>query len=199
MGGIGSGTWYRFEKKHTVEQSLALCVGDFRGRMCHGASGSFTWTRYGGWESSIGYYVASSNGIAGVGPTITLHYRRNDTESIEIPIQMQSTPANFGGVRWWFTCPLMVGDTPCQRRVGKLYLPNGARYFGCRHCHRLTYRSCQEAHQRERMMAFLDCIGDWQDGLRELLGEWMTHWKVAPLALPSTWNSVQTTCFVDTI
>jgi hypothetical protein len=28
--------------------------------------------------------------------------------------------------------------------VGKLYLPPGARYFGCRRCHELTYRSCQE-------------------------------------------------------
>lgn len=27
------------------------------------------------------------------------------------------------------------------RRVGELYLPPGARYFGCRHCHRLTYKT----------------------------------------------------------
>lgn len=170
MGGLGSGNWYRFDKKQTVEQSLTVSVRDFRGRMFPGASGSITWTRYGGWESSIGYYVTGANAIPGVGPTITLHYRRNDTESIEIPIQLQSTPAHFGGVRWWFTCPLIVGDTPCQRRVGKLHLPNGSRYFGCRTCHRLTYRSCQEAHQRERMIAFLDRVGDLEDSLRDALG-----------------------------
>jgi hypothetical protein len=37
-----------------------------------------------------------------------------------------------------------VNGRPCQRRVGKLYLPPGGRYYGCRHCHALTYTSCQE-------------------------------------------------------
>ena len=32
-----------------------------------------------------------------------------------------------------------------------LYLPPGARHFGCRLCHGLTYLSCQEAHVLERM------------------------------------------------
>ena len=44
----------------------------------------------------------------------------------------------FGGERWWFTCPLKVNDVNCNRRVGKLYLPPGANYFGCRSCHELT-------------------------------------------------------------
>jgi hypothetical protein len=35
-----------------------------------------------------------------------------------------------------------------MRRVGKLYLPPGERYFGCRCCHRLTYRSVQEHDKR---------------------------------------------------
>jgi hypothetical protein len=30
----------------------------------------------------------------------------------------------------------------------KLYLPPAARYFGCRHCHDLTYRSAQEHNKR---------------------------------------------------
>lgn len=53
---------------------------------------------------------------------------------------------HFGGVRWWFTCPLTLSGVRCYRRVGKLCLPPGAVYFGCRHCHHLTYRSCQESH-----------------------------------------------------
>jgi hypothetical protein len=32
--------------------------------------------------------------------------------------------------------------------MGKLYLPPGGRYFGCRHCYGLTYRSCQEHDKR---------------------------------------------------
>jgi hypothetical protein len=36
--------------------------------------------------------------------------------------------------------------------VEKLYLPMGARLFGCRKCHNLTYRSCQKAHFEERAL-----------------------------------------------
>src|SRR5437667_350708 len=46
----------------------------------------------------------------------------------------------FSG-RWWGRCP-------CGRRVGKLYLPAGATRFACRHCHGLTYTSCQEHDKR---------------------------------------------------
>ncbi len=61
------------------------------------------------------------------------------------------TATQFGGQRWWFTCPITINGVACNHRVGKLYLPPYAKYFGCRHCHRLSYRSCQEAHQDERM------------------------------------------------
>jgi hypothetical protein len=56
---------------------------------------------------------------------------------------LEGTAQHFGGVRWWFLCPL----AGCGRRVAKLYLPPGGRYFGCRRCHRLTYTSCQESGQ----------------------------------------------------
>jgi hypothetical protein len=46
--------------------------------------------------------------------------------------------------------PLVVGGRPCGRRVGKLHLPPHGRYFGCRHCHDLTYASCQESHKFDR-------------------------------------------------
>ncbi len=48
-----------------------------------------------------------------------------------------------------------IGDVPCERRVGKLWLPPGAIYFGCRHCYGLTYRSCQESHKRDRMVEWI--------------------------------------------
>ena len=37
--------------------------------------------------------------------------------------------------------------------MNKLYLPPQAKYFGCRKCHDLSYRSSQEAHQTERALA----------------------------------------------
>ena len=150
MGGQGSGNWYRFDKKSTVEDSLTLAMRDFRGRISHLSSGTFSWTGAGGHSPSVDYRVAW-----GDSPTINLHYRWRDSENVDIPIHLQSTPTQFGGERWWFTCPLIVGGVACNRRAGKLHLPPGARYFGCRKCHDLTYRSCQEAHQSERMVMFI--------------------------------------------
>ena len=56
---------------------------------------------------------------------------------------LTTTRPHFGGRRWWFQCPLVVNGVPCRRRCRILYKPYGSRYFGCRHCHRLTYRSRQ--------------------------------------------------------
>lgn len=142
MGGAGSGNWYRWNKKSTVEESLALSIREFRGRLYPRAAGTFAWTWTSGSKSSVGYFV-----IWGDVPTIMLDYRWRVTEDVQIPIRLQTTPTQFGGRRRWFTCPLIVNGVACKHRVGKLYLPPGARYFGCRTCHRLTYRSCQEAHQ----------------------------------------------------
>jgi len=103
------------------------------------------------WPGSVGYTVA----VGPDGPDVTLYYHRGDEEDIRLPIRLQATRPALGGRRWWFTCPLIADGVPCCRRVGKLYLPPGGRYFGCRHCHRLAYRSLQEAHQTERAFAVL--------------------------------------------
>ena len=151
MGGIGSGDWYRFVKKTTVEGSLSIGIGDFRKRIYRHSAGTFTWTWAGRNKSSIGYFVT----MTADSPTVTLHYRWRDEGDIRISVRLQTTPTNFGGQRWWFTCPLVVDGVACKRRAGKLHLPPGARYFGCRKCHDLTYRSSQEAHQTERFFAGL--------------------------------------------
>jgi hypothetical protein len=65
-------------------------------------------------------------------------------ESAAYRVGLTTTRPHFGGRRWWFVCPLGVDGRPCGRRVGKLYLPPAGRYFGCRHCHGLTYTSCQD-------------------------------------------------------
>lgn len=101
---------------------------------------------------------------------VTHNYRETrywrDSEDMRIAICLQTTPAQFGGERCWFTCPLIVDGTECNRRVGKLNLPAGARYFGRRECHTLTYRSCQEAHQRERLFAGIERMESWLDTLK---------------------------------
>lgn len=151
MGGFGSGNYYRRSTKSTVEGSLVLAAGYFYRRRLARCSGTLTWTWTNGDKSSVGYIADWGFGV----PTITLHYRWRDCEDVRIPIRLQFTPTNFDGERCWFTCPLIVDGVACNRRAGKLYLPPGARYFGCRKCHRLTYRSCQEAHRTERLFGRL--------------------------------------------
>ena len=93
--------------------------------------------------------------LVALGNCSNLHYRWRDKEDVNIPVPLEATPTQFGGRRWWFICPLIVRGVACTRRSGKLYLPPGAKYFGCRECHDLTYRSCQEAHQAERLFGRL--------------------------------------------
>lgn len=164
MGGLGSGNWYRWGgRKATVEESLSLGVADFRDRL-HPHAGTFTWTYSAGHKASIGYFVTWDND----GPTVTLHYQCRGEIDVRIPIRLQATYPALGGQRWWFTCPLIVNGRACNRRAGKLYLPPGGRYFGCRVCHRLTYVSAQEAHQMERVFARLERgYADLSASLRE--------------------------------
>ncbi|MHC4752129.1 MAG: hypothetical protein ACYTFW_19930, partial [Planctomycetota bacterium] len=60
-------------------------------------------------------------------------------------IALTTTPCNFGGVRYWFVCPLYTNGIYCGRRVAKLYKAPGAVYFGCRHCYDLSYESRNES------------------------------------------------------
>jgi hypothetical protein len=152
VGGMGSGNWWRWQgKKDTVEDSLVVAMKDLRKRLFAGAAGTLTWTWASGNKSSITYYVTGSADW----PTVHLHYRWRDTEDVNSPVCLEATPTQFNGRRWWFVCPLIVRGIACNQRAGKLYLPPGAKYFGCRKCHDLTYRSSQEAHQTERLFGRL--------------------------------------------
>jgi hypothetical protein len=78
---------------------------------------------------------------------VRLSYTVTDAgKSVDYHVRLAVTRPHFGGCRWWFLCPLIVNDRPCGRRVAKLYLRG--KYFGCRHCHDLTYTSCQEHNKR---------------------------------------------------
>jgi hypothetical protein len=153
MGGWGSGSWYRWNKKNTTDDGLALDINKLvrDGLIVRDyATGSLRWTntRTGNETASVGFILEPlENGLI-----MRLHYtrtgRNGDKENLHYPIELQTTRPYFGGRRWWFTCPLAANGRPCRRRVGKLYLPPGGKYFGCRHCYDLTYQSCQESDKR---------------------------------------------------
>ena len=86
--------------------------------------------------------------------TARLHYMQTGAgEAMDYQVSVTTTPLPWGGLRWWFICPLTVNGCYCGRRVGKLYLPPGGRYFGCRRCYDLTYTSCNESHKYDRLYA----------------------------------------------
>ena len=155
-GGSGSGRWGGHDKKTTVEECLILSAGKLArdGIIARSpGSGWLSWTNTASGEQTAS--ASYSREVVDDRVVLRLRYsvtrRDGEKHDIEEPISLQTTPSTVGGRRWRFTCPLVVNGRSCGRRVGKLYLPPGARYFGCRHCHDLTYSSCQESHRYDRV------------------------------------------------
>jgi hypothetical protein len=111
------------------------------------------WSRGGRVTSSIGCTITTR---AGVG-LVRLQYTttRPSGEKIDNDYQVLTVPTipYYGGRRWWWICPLTKNGRQCGRRVGKLYLPPGGLYFGCRQCYALTYESAQEHDPRVSRLA----------------------------------------------
>jgi len=153
VGGFGSGR-YRRPAKWTVEECLFLDINQARRSGLIGKSQIpvFVKSSYFPWGKKVAMITFSIDESNENRPILTLKYevdQEGKRKRIREPVPLQATQPYFGGDRWWFTCPLVVDGQPCQRRVGKLYIPPGGTYFGCRHCHDLTYRSCQESHKRD--------------------------------------------------
>ncbi len=147
MGGTGSGR-RRWSKKPVVEGRLAIDTADLKRWKLLGAgtktsSGSLRWGKADEGGSSVSYTLVTEGGAG----TFGLNYQMGKLpEPIRYSVRMVTTKCHLGGARWWFICPLAKNGVACGRRIRKLYL--WGRYFGCRHCHGLTYRSSQESDSR---------------------------------------------------
>jgi hypothetical protein len=153
MGGYGSGRWDNHSKATTVEECRLLNISRWvrEGVIAPDTSrrGLWVWTNSytGERTASIGYEVDTTGSPSWARLLYTYTPMGGEPESCDYTIQLVTTRPHFGGLRWWFVCPLRG----CGRRVGKLYLPPGGRYYGCRHCYQLTYESCQESHKYDRL------------------------------------------------
>lgn len=151
MGGYGSTRWNTHYKKTTVEECKALPVSLFKKAIKHvvenqGESwgGSVSWSCRGEPAGRISYLVYSENDY----PKVKLQYKFTGSGlEMDYPISLTNTILSWGAKRWWFVCPLSRNGIRCNQRIGKLYLPPGGKYFGCRYCYNLTYSSCQESHK----------------------------------------------------
>ena len=85
-------------------------------------------------------------------------------------LQLVTSTPHYGGRRWWFICPLARNDGGPPRRVEKLYLPSGGKYFGSREGYGLTYASCQESGKNGRLWrALVAEFGIDEKALRRLM------------------------------
>ena len=141
---------YYWDKKDTVEDCRSVSIAFLKK---HGyfssygyRSGTITWTNnWSGNKNSIGIavYISESENYVRFQYTTT---DRNTAEKTEYDykVSLTTTLCNYGGVRYWFICPLSINGVYCGRRVAKLYKAPGANYFGCRHCYNLSYESRNE-------------------------------------------------------
>lgn len=148
--------WIRHDAKTTTNGLLPLDVICLArdGFLSVGVAGILQWSTCARHQplGSVEFSVLPSVNNSRI---FRIRYWWNNSESVCTSIRLQTTQPHFGGQRWWLTCPMSVGGTPCNRRVGKLYLKG--RYFGCRFCHELTYQSCRESHNLQR---FFDRMGN---------------------------------------
>lgn|SRR5262245_24565470 len=147
MGGPGSGNrWGRWPTKRRVEECESIDTAYLRlqGWLRPGAvtAGTLSWASNWGKGSTIGCTADLSTPQD---PVVRVSYTLSG-ELIAYRIALTTTRPQYGGMRWWFLCPLVVRGVPCRRRVRKVY--RVGKYFGCRHCHDLTYRSRQEHDPR---------------------------------------------------
>src|SRR5262245_3651882 len=127
MGGPSSGRWGDYKKRGIVEHSLVLSIEALLKAGLDPA---------GECSGSVSLDVPSGGGVKA-----TLEYRLNpgsepllfyslEPNGLTGHIRLQKTTPHLGGVRW-FSCP-SPSSRWCDQRVGKLYLPPGAVYLGCR-------------------------------------------------------------------
>ena len=145
MGGYGSGR--RGSKKATVEDSFVLSASALvrKKTLVPGfhTAGAWVW-KYEGHEEALATIGYEANLQDPDAAWLRLHYKVNG-EPVDYRVRLVTSTPHYGGLRWWFVCPLVRQDGRPGRRVAKICLPPGGKYFGSREAYGLTYTSCQES------------------------------------------------------
>jgi len=168
-----------WDKKDTVEDCRSVSISfhtkhDYLSEnSCR--SGGIAWKNcYGEETSSIGIVISTFEGEKYVRFYYTVTDRNSGEKTdYDYKVSLTTTPCNFGGVRYWFICPLSKNGVYCGRRVAKLYKAPGGNYFGCRHCSNLSYESRNEPRFARRWGTFYPLKLDGQiEKLRKQIKRW---------------------------
>ena len=140
MGGPGSGffSWRRLPR-NLVERAFVLdlaALGRIRGAANGVASGQLKLVACATGEALHLGYVAIFTDPAN--PYLHLIFKAAGKQQEQV-ISLDSTTPRYGGIRYWFLCPVTGERTRC------LYLMQGADAFASRAVHGLSYRSQSES------------------------------------------------------
>lgn len=178
MGGMGSGSWTRYQSsKGIAESRCAIKIQQLKKQNClrEGYSSIYSWSRNGEPSGSVGYSV-KANGIQ-------LNYRnrgsgQTEWENVELFIRFDYTDCNYGNQRTWLLCP------HCHKRVAIVY--SAGKYFVCRKCAQLNYRS-QHENYFDRQLTKGQNIRQRLGGSRSICSpfpnkpkgmHWQTYWQL---------------------
>ncbi len=119
-GGVGSGNWYRLDKKTTTGECHSIDVRSLHreGLLRPWRWLSLPWSRAGRETGSIRGAVTGNEKPEQV--ILTYRHRSGPSgewEDVRETVPLTWTACNFGGQRPWFICP----GTGCGRRVAILY------------------------------------------------------------------------------
>jgi len=119
-----------------------------------GTSWKFLWLdASGNADAYLDYAVFRSEGLwLQLGRELRDHGRAIQLAG-ELRIRVTSTRPHFGRRRFWFLCPFVRDGKACGRRVGRLYLPPGEQFIGCRICPNLIHESAPKHDARVYQMA----------------------------------------------
>lgn len=108
-----------------------------------------------GEHGNITAHISANTEAPSMRLTYSVHTASNKKD-FDYTIPITTTPCHFGGLRYWFQCPLIKNNVYCGKRVGKVYMVNN--YFGCRHCHEITYasRKISSRHRWNPLYMILD-------------------------------------------
>lgn len=128
MGGYGSGSWPRSDKKPVCEAAnkIDIRILNRHGGLAPGTSGTISWESGGNQTDLINFSVNEQCLMLDVCNIGTIQ-----------TIQFERTECNYGGKRTWVLCPV------CHARAAVLY--SGNKGFTCRQCNNLKYASQSES------------------------------------------------------
>ena len=103
MGGLGSGNRYRWSTKTTVEESYRIDIRWMRkqGLLRTWISGGLNWTRRGEPSGNIRYLIEPD----AIRFIYRYQYAGQEWQDVDIRVNFDRTPCNYGGTRSWFICP----------------------------------------------------------------------------------------------